>query len=150
MEEDYDSGSNIRDGLSKILMSLKKRLEKLLEWIDLSTQLVLGLAQFIVFRKKGLLERLDRKMSTIVPRRFLRFFPNSNLFQMTKDKDHNSPAHTNVLIIAACLFGLCNAPGSFRRCYDGIFPDMMKRQWKVFMDEFSVLEIDLFLRASPI
>nr|GEV61227.1 reverse transcriptase domain-containing protein [Tanacetum cinerariifolium] len=41
---------------------------------------------------------------------------------------------------AYCLmpFGLCNAPGTFRRCMMAIFHDMIKKMIKVFMDDFSV------------
>nr|GEX83244.1 reverse transcriptase domain-containing protein [Tanacetum cinerariifolium] len=35
-------------------------------------------------------------------------------------------------------FGLCNAPGTFRRCLTAIFHDMIKKTMEVFMDDFSV------------
>nr|GEX45059.1 hypothetical protein [Tanacetum cinerariifolium] len=35
-------------------------------------------------------------------------------------------------------FGLCNAPGTFRRCMTAIFYDMIEKMMKVFMDDFSV------------
>nr|GEZ32042.1 reverse transcriptase domain-containing protein [Tanacetum cinerariifolium] len=35
-------------------------------------------------------------------------------------------------------FGLCNAPGTFRRCMMAIFHDMIERTMEVFMDDFSV------------
>ena len=37
------------------------------------------------------------------------------------------------------LFGLCNAPGTFRHCMMAIFSDMVERVIEVFMDDFSVL-----------
>nr|GEU64956.1 reverse transcriptase domain-containing protein [Tanacetum cinerariifolium] len=36
-------------------------------------------------------------------------------------------------------FGLCNAPGTFRRCMMEIFHDMIEKTMEVFMDDFSVL-----------
>ncbi|GJY41863.1 reverse transcriptase domain-containing protein [Tanacetum coccineum] len=35
-------------------------------------------------------------------------------------------------------FGLCNAPGTFRRCMMAIFHDMIEKTMEVFMDDFSV------------
>nr|GEV85449.1 reverse transcriptase domain-containing protein [Tanacetum cinerariifolium] len=35
-------------------------------------------------------------------------------------------------------FGLCNAPGTFRRCMMAIFHDMIEQTMEVFMDDFSV------------
>nr|GEV37232.1 retrovirus-related Pol polyprotein from transposon 17.6 [Tanacetum cinerariifolium] len=35
-------------------------------------------------------------------------------------------------------FGLCNAPGTFRRCMLAIFHDMVEKTMKVFMEDFSV------------
>nr|GFC59739.1 reverse transcriptase domain-containing protein [Tanacetum cinerariifolium] len=35
-------------------------------------------------------------------------------------------------------FGLCNAPGTFRRCMLAIFHDMVEKTMEVFMDDFSV------------
>nr|GEU43818.1 reverse transcriptase domain-containing protein [Tanacetum cinerariifolium] len=35
-------------------------------------------------------------------------------------------------------FGLCNAPDTFQRCMMAIFPDMIEKTIKVFMDDFSV------------
>nr|GFA23610.1 reverse transcriptase domain-containing protein [Tanacetum cinerariifolium] len=35
-------------------------------------------------------------------------------------------------------FGLCNAPGTFKRCMLAIFHDMVEKTMKVFMDDFSV------------
>ncbi|GJT82029.1 reverse transcriptase domain-containing protein [Tanacetum coccineum] len=35
-------------------------------------------------------------------------------------------------------FGLCNAPGTFRRCLVAIFHDMIEKTIEVFMDDFSV------------
>nr|GFB48244.1 retrovirus-related Pol polyprotein from transposon 17.6 [Tanacetum cinerariifolium] len=35
-------------------------------------------------------------------------------------------------------FGLCNAPGTFQRCMLAIFHDMVEKEMKVFMDDFSV------------
>ncbi|GJU72270.1 reverse transcriptase domain-containing protein [Tanacetum coccineum] len=35
-------------------------------------------------------------------------------------------------------FGLCNAPGTFRRCMVAIFHDMIEKTMEVFMDDFSV------------
>nr|GEW43056.1 reverse transcriptase domain-containing protein [Tanacetum cinerariifolium] len=35
-------------------------------------------------------------------------------------------------------FGLCNAPGTFRRCMMAIFHDMIEKTIDVFMDDFSV------------
>nr|GFB71259.1 retrovirus-related Pol polyprotein from transposon 17.6 [Tanacetum cinerariifolium] len=37
-------------------------------------------------------------------------------------------------------FGLCNAPGTFRRCMMAIFHDMIEQTMEVFMDDFSVFE----------
>nr|GEW00646.1 reverse transcriptase domain-containing protein [Tanacetum cinerariifolium] len=37
-------------------------------------------------------------------------------------------------------FGLCNAPGTFRRCMLAIFHDMVEKTMEVFMDDFSVFE----------
>ena len=36
-------------------------------------------------------------------------------------------------------FGLCNAPGTFRRCMMGIFSDMIEIILEIFMDDFSIL-----------
>ena len=36
-------------------------------------------------------------------------------------------------------FGLCNAPGTFKRCMMAIFSDMVERSIKVFMDNFSLV-----------
>nr|GFA77990.1 reverse transcriptase domain-containing protein [Tanacetum cinerariifolium] len=35
-------------------------------------------------------------------------------------------------------FGLCNAPGTFKRCMMAIFHDMIEKTMEVFMDDFSV------------
>nr|GEW91518.1 reverse transcriptase domain-containing protein [Tanacetum cinerariifolium] len=35
-------------------------------------------------------------------------------------------------------FGLCNAPGTFRRCMMAIFHDMIEKTMEIFMDDFSV------------
>nr|XP_043612624.1 uncharacterized protein LOC122584647 [Erigeron canadensis] len=35
-------------------------------------------------------------------------------------------------------FGLCNAPGTFQRCMNAIFQDMLETSMEVFMDDFSV------------
>nr|GEZ76793.1 reverse transcriptase domain-containing protein [Tanacetum cinerariifolium] len=35
-------------------------------------------------------------------------------------------------------FGLCNAPGTFKRCMMAIFNDMIEQTMEVFMDDFSV------------
>nr|GEW10946.1 reverse transcriptase domain-containing protein [Tanacetum cinerariifolium] len=35
-------------------------------------------------------------------------------------------------------FGLCNAPGTFRRCMMAIFQDMIEQTMKIFMDDFLV------------
>nr|GFB06652.1 reverse transcriptase domain-containing protein [Tanacetum cinerariifolium] len=37
-------------------------------------------------------------------------------------------------------FGLCNAPGTFRRCMMAIFQDMIEQTMEVFMDDFLVFE----------
>ncbi|XP_059650641.1 uncharacterized protein LOC132296454 [Cornus florida] len=42
-------------------------------------------------------------------------------------------------------FGLCNAPATFHRCMMAIFSDMIENFLEVFMDDFSVLQIGLFL-----
>nr|GFA98450.1 reverse transcriptase domain-containing protein [Tanacetum cinerariifolium] len=42
------------------------------------------------------------------------------------------------LLIAECLFSLCNAPGTFQRCMMSIFHDMIKKTMEVFMDDFLV------------
>ena len=35
-------------------------------------------------------------------------------------------------------FGLCNTPGTFKRCMMGIFSDMIEHIFEIFMDDFSV------------
>ncbi|GJX95009.1 reverse transcriptase domain-containing protein [Tanacetum coccineum] len=40
--------------------------------------------------------------------------------------------------IVALPFGLCNAPGTFLRCYVAFFHDMIEKTMEVFMDDFSV------------
>ncbi|GJS04859.1 reverse transcriptase domain-containing protein [Tanacetum coccineum] len=40
-------------------------------------------------------------------------------------------------------FGLCNAPGTFRRCMIAIFHDMIEETMEVFMDDFSIFEDSL-------
>nr|GEZ28023.1 retrovirus-related Pol polyprotein from transposon 17.6 [Tanacetum cinerariifolium] len=59
-------------------------------------------------------------------------------------KDHfplprkpHSPAHTERLLIAACLLGYY-APGTFQRCMMVIVHDMIEKTMEVFMDDFSV------------
>ncbi|GKA49489.1 reverse transcriptase domain-containing protein [Tanacetum coccineum] len=43
-------------------------------------------------------------------------------------------------------FGLCNAPGMFQRCMMAIFHDMIERQWKYLMDDFSIKSsVDVYL-----
>ena len=36
------------------------------------------------------------------------------------------------------LFGLCNASATFQRCMLSIFSDMIKKNFEVFMDDFSM------------
>nr|GEU64316.1 reverse transcriptase domain-containing protein [Tanacetum cinerariifolium] len=44
----------------------------------------------------------------------------------------------NDLIPTRMPFGLCNAPGTFRRCMMAIFHDMIEKTMEVFMDDFLV------------
>ncbi|GKA66627.1 reverse transcriptase domain-containing protein [Tanacetum coccineum] len=44
-------------------------------------------------------------------------------------------------------FGLCNAPGTFRRCMMAIFHDMIEKTMEVFMDDFSVKWIVFLIRC---
>nr|GEW74846.1 DNA-directed DNA polymerase [Tanacetum cinerariifolium] len=44
----------------------------------------------------------------------------------------------NELIPTRMPFGLCNAPGTFRRCMMAIFHDMIEKAMEVFMDDFLV------------
>nr|GEW41367.1 reverse transcriptase domain-containing protein [Tanacetum cinerariifolium] len=37
-------------------------------------------------------------------------------------------------------FGLCNPPGTFKRCMMAIFHDMIEKTMEVFMDDFSIFE----------
>nr|GEZ64107.1 reverse transcriptase domain-containing protein [Tanacetum cinerariifolium] len=68
----------------------------------------------------------------------------SGYFKIPIDPKIKKIPHSRVLTerlpTVACLFGLCNAPGTFQRCMMAIFHDMIKKTMKVFIDDFSVFE----------
>nr|GFA38795.1 reverse transcriptase domain-containing protein [Tanacetum cinerariifolium] len=51
---------------------------------------------------------------------------------------HFNLSFSNALLHMPKPFGLCNAPGTFRRCMMAIFHDMIEKTIDVFMDDFSV------------
>ena len=42
------------------------------------------------------------------------------------------------MLMAGCIFGLCNAPALFQRCMMSIFSDMIEEIMEVFMVDFSI------------
>nr|GEX80341.1 reverse transcriptase domain-containing protein [Tanacetum cinerariifolium] len=76
----------------------------------------------------------------------------SGYFQIPIDpKDQEKTTFTCLYRMFAYLhmpFGLCNAPGTFKRCIMAIFHDMIEKTMEVFMDDFSVFENSFQTRLS--
>nr|GEW13910.1 reverse transcriptase domain-containing protein [Tanacetum cinerariifolium] len=76
----------------------------------------------------------------------------SGYFQIPIDpKDHEKTTFTCLYRMFAYRrmpFGLCNAPGTFKRCMMAIFHDMIEKTMEVFMDDFSVFENSFQTRLS--
>nr|GEU95727.1 reverse transcriptase domain-containing protein [Tanacetum cinerariifolium] len=120
-----------------------------------STKFVTGWRLCIDYRKLNEATRkdhfplpfMDQMLERLVGNEYYCFLDGfSCYFQIPVDlKDQDKTTFTcpyGTFAYKRMPFGLCNAPGTFQRCMMAIFHDMIEQTMEVFMDDFSVFEID--------
>nr|GEV24433.1 reverse transcriptase domain-containing protein [Tanacetum cinerariifolium] len=117
------------------------------------TRLVMGWRVCIDYRKLNEATRkdhfplsfMDQMLERLAGNQFYCFLDGfSGYFQIPIDpKDQLKTTFTclyGTFAYRRMPFGLCNAPGTFKRCMMAIFHDMIKKTMKVFMDDFLVFK----------
>nr|GEV63012.1 DNA-directed DNA polymerase [Tanacetum cinerariifolium] len=87
--------------------------------------------------------RVNPKIYDVIKQEYYCFLDDfSGYFQIPIDpKDQEKTTFTclyGMFAYRRMPFGLCNAPGTLKRCMMAIFHDMIKKTMEVFMDDFSV------------
>nr|GEV82649.1 reverse transcriptase domain-containing protein [Tanacetum cinerariifolium] len=115
------------------------------------THLVTGWRVYLDYRKLNEATRkdhfpllfMDQMLERLAGNQYYCFLDDfSGYFQIPIDpKDQEKTTFTcpyEMFAYRHMPFGLCNAPGTFRRCMMATFHDMIEKTMEVFMDDFSV------------
>ncbi|GJY94962.1 reverse transcriptase domain-containing protein [Tanacetum coccineum] len=147
MEEDYKPTVQSQRRVNpKIHEVIKKEILKLLDAgmiYPISDSPWVSLVHCVP--KKGGITVVANEDNELIPTRLVtgwRVYGFSGYFQIPIDpQDQEKTTFTcpyGTLVYRRMPFGLCNAPGTFKRCMMAIFYDMIEKTMEVFMDDFSI------------